>query len=159
MTSAGSSARRPTAVKGRAPRRIPGARSGAVATARPPSPARFAISVRNEQAHLSVPAGRIRKIARLVLAAEEVAGAAISVALVDNRTIHRLNRKHLNHDFETDVLSFLFDSESEAIAFSTWTLSYSSLIQGNTSRTPASASAEYGFVSVRKAESSVMGMG
>ena len=116
MTSAGSSARRPAAVKGRAPRRNPGGRSGAVATARPPSPARFAISVRNEQAHLSIPAGRIRKIARMVLAAEEVAGATISVALVDNRTIHRLNRKHLNHDFETDVLSFLFDSESEAIA-------------------------------------------
>ncbi|HUE13628.1 MAG TPA: rRNA maturation RNase YbeY [Planctomycetaceae bacterium] len=59
---------------------------------------------------MSVPAGRIRRIARLALAAEEVAQATISVALVDNQAIHRLNRRHLNHDYETDVLSFLFDS-------------------------------------------------
>ena len=62
---------------------------------------------------MSVPAGRIRRIARLVLAAEEVARATISVALVDNQAIHRLNRRHLNHDYETDVLSFLFESEPD----------------------------------------------
>ena len=36
-----------------------------------------------------------------------MAEATISVALVDNRAIHRLNRRHLKHDYETDVLSFL----------------------------------------------------
>jgi probable rRNA maturation factor len=60
---------------------------------------------------LSVPAGRIRRIARVVLENEEVSGATISVALVDNGTIHCLNRQHLSHDEETDVLSFLFESK------------------------------------------------
>jgi probable rRNA maturation factor len=78
---------------------------------RPTPAARYAIGVRNEQTHFSVPAGRIRRIARLALAAEQVAAAMISVALVDNRAIHCLNRRHLNHDYETDVLSFLFESE------------------------------------------------
>jgi probable rRNA maturation factor len=113
MIRGGGSARRQPAVSGRAFGRNLRGRSGAVAAARSLSPARFAISVRNEQAHLSVPAGRIRKIARIVLTAEEVAGATISVALVDNRTIHGLNRKHLSHDYETDVLSFLFDADAK----------------------------------------------
>jgi|HubBroStandDraft_6_1064221.scaffolds.fasta_scaffold32248_3 probable rRNA maturation factor len=119
MTRESGPARRSTAARGRAPGRKSRGRSGGVATAESRSPARFAISVRDEQAHLSVSAARIRKIARLVLTTEEVAGATISIALVDNRTIHALNRKHLNHDYETDVLSFLFDSDAETTAVAT----------------------------------------
>ena len=73
----------------------------------------YAIDVRDQQAHLPVPAARIREIVRQTLAAEKLAAATISVALVDNRAIHDLNRRHLNHDYETDVLSFLFDAEPE----------------------------------------------
>jgi probable rRNA maturation factor len=87
------------------------ARNSATAS-QAPRRARFVIDVRNEQAYLSFPAGRIRRIARAVLEAEHVAEATISVALVDNRAIHRLNRRHLQHDYATDVLSFLFESQS-----------------------------------------------
>lgn len=72
--------------------------------------ARYAILVANQQSHLTISAARLRRIVRAALAAEEVAAATMSVAVVDNATIHRLNRAHLNHDYATDVLSFLFES-------------------------------------------------
>jgi probable rRNA maturation factor len=74
---------------------------------------RFEIEVVNQQKCLTVAASRIRRIARQTLDAERVGRATISIALVDNRTIHRLNRRHLNHDYETDVLSFLFETEAD----------------------------------------------
>ena len=37
--------------------------------------------------------------------------ADISLAVVDDPTIHRLNRQHLQHDFPTDVLSFVLDDD------------------------------------------------
>lgn len=40
------------------------------------------------------------------LHAESVAGAVLSVTVVDDRTMHHLNRAHLNHDYTTDVISF-----------------------------------------------------
>ena len=44
--------------------------------------------------------------ARVVLESEGVPEAQISLAFVDNPTIHRLNKQFLNHDEPTDVLSF-----------------------------------------------------
>jgi probable rRNA maturation factor len=93
----------------------------AVPAGRRPLSARYAIHVSDEQNHLTVPAARIRRIARVVLAVEKVTGATISVALVDNGTIHRLNRDHLNHDEATDVLSFLFESKPSVRAERTGT--------------------------------------
>ena len=40
------------------------------------------------------------------LMVEGVEQAVLSVTLVDNTTIHALNRKHLQHDYPTDVISF-----------------------------------------------------
>src|SRR5437868_3391375 len=48
----------------------------------------------------------LRAAARAVLEGEGVTEAEISLAFVDNPTIHRLNRQYLNHDEPTDVLSF-----------------------------------------------------
>jgi len=33
-----------------------------------------------------------------------------SISIVDDATIHRLNREHLDHDWPTDVISFVFES-------------------------------------------------
>ena len=49
---------------------------------------------------------RLRETARVVLEGEGVAEAQISLAFVDNPTIHRLNKQFLEHDEPTDVLSF-----------------------------------------------------
>lgn len=35
-----------------------------------------------------------------------------SISIVDDPTIHRLNREHLDHDWPTDVISFVFESEN-----------------------------------------------
>lgn len=35
-------------------------------------------------------------------------GACVDVAVVDDSTIHRLNRERLDHDWPTDVISFLY---------------------------------------------------
>lgn len=43
--------------------------------------------------------------------AEKVAGAELVVAIVDDPAIHEVNREHLQHDYPTDVISFLYDSE------------------------------------------------
>jgi probable rRNA maturation factor len=48
----------------------------------------------------------MREAARAVLDGENIADAEISLAFVDNATIHRLNRQYLDHDEPTDVLSF-----------------------------------------------------
>jgi len=38
-----------------------------------------------------------------------------SISIVDDPTIHRLNREHLDHDWPTDVISFVFDNEDDEI--------------------------------------------
>ena len=49
---------------------------------------------------------KLRETARVVLEGEGVNEARISLAFVDNATIHGLNKRFLNHDEPTDVLSF-----------------------------------------------------
>lgn len=46
------------------------------------------------------------RLARRVLAAEGVREGWISLALLDDREMHRVNLAHLRHDYPTDVLSF-----------------------------------------------------
>jgi len=72
------------------------------------------IEINNLQSHVPVTVARVRKIARAVFAAEGVAGATVSIALVDNAALRRINRDFLGHDYDTDVLSFLFESHCVA---------------------------------------------
>ncbi|MFL5340425.1 MAG: rRNA maturation RNase YbeY [Gemmataceae bacterium] len=53
---------------------------------------------------------KLRETARVVLEGEDIAEAQISLAFVDNATIHGLNKRFLNHDEPTDVLSFPFSA-------------------------------------------------
>jgi probable rRNA maturation factor len=68
------------------------------------------LDISARQAHVRVDTAYVRKVTRTVLAAERVAAAQISVALADNATVRRVNRDFLRHDYDTDVLSFLFES-------------------------------------------------
>jgi probable rRNA maturation factor len=70
----------------------------------------YDIEVADNQDCLTIPRDRVLEIVRVTLEAERIASATISIAIVDNPTIHDLNRQYLNHDYETDVLSFLLDS-------------------------------------------------
>src|SRR6516165_2658672 len=64
------------------------------------------ISIATPQEIVPVDRARMREAARAVLEGECVADAEISLAFVDNPTIHRLNQRYLQHDEPTDVLSF-----------------------------------------------------
>jgi probable rRNA maturation factor len=64
------------------------------------------IAVASPQEAVEIDRGRMREIVRAVLAGENVADAEISLAFVDNPTIHTLNKRYLDHDEPTDVLSF-----------------------------------------------------
>lgn len=65
------------------------------------------IAVADEQDRLDVDANRLRRAVRAIVRDAGHANAEISIALVDDPTIHQLNRRHLRHDYPTDVLSFL----------------------------------------------------
>jgi probable rRNA maturation factor len=73
----------------------------------------YDIAIANEQDSLPIDAARLEEIARTTLQAEGVAAAVISLAIVDDPTMHELNRTHLNHDYPTDVLSFLLEGSQE----------------------------------------------
>lgn len=64
------------------------------------------IAIASPQEVVAIDRAHMRRVVRLVLEGEGVAGAEISLAFVDNATIHALNKRYLNHDEPTDVLSF-----------------------------------------------------
>ncbi len=64
------------------------------------------VSIASPQEIMPIDRRRIREIAWAVLEGEGVAEAEISIAFVDNATIHQLNKRYLQHDEPTDVLSF-----------------------------------------------------
>ena len=66
----------------------------------------MSISIASPQEIVPIDRGRMREAVRAVLDGEDVADAEISLAFVDNPTIHRLNQRYLQHDEPTDVLSF-----------------------------------------------------
>jgi probable rRNA maturation factor len=75
------------------------------------------IAIATPQEIVEVDRGRMREIARAVLAGEGIADYEISLAFVDNPTIHRLNQRYLAHDEPTDVLSFpLSDPHAKKLA-------------------------------------------
>ena len=52
---------------------------------------------------------------RVVLAAEGHSRASISIAVVDNATIHTINQAHLGHDWPTDVITFPLADPDESV--------------------------------------------
>jgi probable rRNA maturation factor len=64
------------------------------------------VSIATPIESVAVDRGQMRQIVRTVLEGEGVSEGEISLAFVDNPTIHQLNRRYLNHDEPTDVLSF-----------------------------------------------------
>lgn len=54
---------------------------------------------------------RIHAAATWVLQHFALQQLRVSIAVVDDPTIHEINRAHLNHDWPTDVISFVFENE------------------------------------------------
>lgn len=56
---------------------------------------------------------RLRRAIQVTLTAEQVSQAEISVALVSGPRMRELNRQYLQHDYDTDVLSFCLEQSEE----------------------------------------------
>jgi len=67
------------------------------------------IEIANEQTHLPLDRRLMRRAVRTVLRDAGLRKARISVAVVDDETIARLNWQYLRHRGPADVLSFLLD--------------------------------------------------
>jgi len=67
------------------------------------------LAIADRQASVVVDRRRLRRAVRAALAGSPVATASISLALVDDPAIARLNRRFLDHAGPTDVLSFLLE--------------------------------------------------
>jgi probable rRNA maturation factor len=72
---------------------------------------RFSVSVINDQSRHAVNEAELIVAVQSVLNDSDVSSANISVAVVDDETTHELNRRYLDHDWPTDVLSFVLDDE------------------------------------------------
>ena len=69
----------------------------------------FEIDISNRQSALAFDANRVQAAVVRALAIEQVASAVLSISIVDNSAIHKINRDHLQHDYPTDVISFQLD--------------------------------------------------
>ena len=73
------------------------------------------VEIAIEQVEHDVDADLLKQAVRVVLAGESVDRADVSLAIVDDPTICKLNRKYLKHDYATDVLSFLLSGDGEPL--------------------------------------------
>jgi probable rRNA maturation factor len=67
------------------------------------------IELNNSQDRLAFDERRLKEAARAVLHGEGIDSGSVSLAVIDAGTMHELNRRHLEHDYPTDVLSFLLE--------------------------------------------------
>ena len=73
------------------------------------------VNVSNHQTLFEIDDDQIVAAVSSVLKAQQISAAEVSVAIVDDPQIHVLNREHLNHDYPTDVLSFLYEATDTSI--------------------------------------------
>ncbi len=72
------------------------------------------IHVANEQT-LPIDETPLRQAVRMILHDASIREATVSVAIVDDPTIHELNRRYLNHDHATDVLGFVLHRDEDRL--------------------------------------------
>lgn len=70
----------------------------------------YQIAIANRQRSVSLDLRQLRHVAERTLQIEQVRAVDLSIALVNDDEIWRVNKQFLNHDYPTDVISFLLDS-------------------------------------------------
>lgn len=75
----------------------------------------LSIDVANEQELLAFDEDRLKRAAEAVLRDGGVDSGSLSIAVVDDAAIQVLNRRYLEHDYPTDVLSFALDQADDRL--------------------------------------------
>ncbi|CAN5491758.1 rRNA maturation RNase YbeY [soil metagenome] len=57
----------------------------------------------------------VRQLVERIISGEGKELRFLGIVLTDHATVHELNRDFLGHDYETDVISFVLDDESENV--------------------------------------------
>ena len=73
------------------------------------------IEISNQQDAHPVDEQRLVSAARRILQDEGIRDGVVSLAIVNDSTIHELNRRYLQHDYATDVLSFVLEDEEDRL--------------------------------------------
>jgi probable rRNA maturation factor len=73
------------------------------------------VQISDTQTRLPVDRAALAALVKRVLHSERRTRAEISIALVDNATIHVLNRMHLDHDWPTDVITFPLSEPNDPV--------------------------------------------
>ena len=94
-------------------RNTPGQDRGATDPLQGTSPWPIEVEISDTQRHLVIDPEPLARLVRRVLAGEGVPSGSISIALVDDATIQEVNRRHLAHDWPTDVISFRFSDAGD----------------------------------------------
>ncbi len=76
---------------------------------------RISIAVEFENSAWTFDERRIKRIVRRVLIDHQKAQGEVSIAILDNKLIRRLNRQYLNHNWSTDCLSFVLEEDQDSI--------------------------------------------
>jgi probable rRNA maturation factor len=84
----------------------------------PPTPADFPSGIQVEvtdtqRVVASIDPSRLAGLVRRTLERENIYDAEISLFIVDDARIRQINREHLDHDWETDVITFPLSAESD----------------------------------------------
>jgi probable rRNA maturation factor len=73
----------------------------------------FTIDINSDDQPHQANRARLKKAVRLVLQDAGIQSAEISIAIVADQRMQSLNRQYLQHDYPTDVLSFVLDHNHE----------------------------------------------
>lgn len=73
-----------------------------------------AIEVSNAHPSRAVDAATLDVLVRRMIEAEGFSVRSLGIVLADRATVHHLNREFLDHDYPTDVLSFVLDEAALA---------------------------------------------
>lgn len=71
------------------------------------------ISISNSQSILRIDTTKIIQAVRALFESEGILSTDLSIAIVDDDVIHEMNRRFLDHDYATDVLSFPLHESDE----------------------------------------------
>ena len=67
------------------------------------------VLITNEQSQHAIDGEQLRAAVLGVVDEAEIGAGEVSLAIVDDETIHALNVQYLQHDYPTDVISFVLE--------------------------------------------------